>query len=150
MYARLRCIFHRVLQKLLKEHASQKFLGHVQLLMMMQEVCKLDMFLKIYICKRGLWIGVFCIIRLYSNNIQTNICFGSFPFSVSSLTTHLFISIILIIICVSPCWLIFFLCKFPYIYVEVWNSCSIGNLSRHYSGYLSMLLPPKVRTIHFF
>lgn len=60
MYARLRCIFHRVLQKLLKEHASQKFLGHVQLLMMMQEVCKLDMFLKIYICKRGLWIGVFC------------------------------------------------------------------------------------------
>lgn len=60
IYTRLPYIFHRVLQKLLKEHAGQNFLGHVQLLMMMQEVCKLDMLLKIYFCKRGLWIGVLC------------------------------------------------------------------------------------------
>lgn len=57
MYARFPYVLHRILQKLWKENAIQKFPIHVQFLMMMQEVWKLGVFSNIYEWKRGLWIG---------------------------------------------------------------------------------------------
>lgn len=49
-------LYFRVLQKFLKQHATPKFLGHVQLLMMMQEVRKLDILKNLFIVDR-------CIVR---------------------------------------------------------------------------------------
>lgn len=59
IYTRFSYVLHSF-TKLLKENAIQKFHVYVQFLMMMEEVWKLDMLIKISFGKRGLWVGALC------------------------------------------------------------------------------------------